>query len=174
MDCRGKLRAGCVRVGKGGQGRARKGKQAHFSRKPSSASSPSCLRVYPTDPSTHMWCTLHAVPQAFKRLITFVQRAYPTDPSRSVNFQTGSDLGRGIMGGGSDKVREAAMGDSCPAAGGMTACPTRQRGMILFSLSLQSHSASRNQKITLLEDEAAASCGIPFSLSLLTCFIASH
>ena len=52
-----------------------------------------------------MWCTLHAVPQAFKRLITFVQRAYPTDPSRSVNFQTGSDLGRGIMGGGSDKVK---------------------------------------------------------------------
>ena len=62
----------------------------------------------------HVWCTLQvtpystpifAVPQAFKRLITFVQRAYPTDPSRSVNFQTGSDLGRGIMGGGSDKVR---------------------------------------------------------------------
>ncbi|GAX85653.1 hypothetical protein CEUSTIGMA_g13068.t1 [Chlamydomonas eustigma] len=42
--------------------------------------------------------------QAMKRLITFVQRVYPTDPSRSVNFQTGSDLGRGIIGGGSDKL----------------------------------------------------------------------
>ena len=153
-----------------------------LSRRPSSGSSPSCSAPTPptpADPSTprrhvpHFFHTF-SVPQAFKRLITFVQRAYPTDPSRSVNFQTGSDLGRGIMGGGSDKVREAVMGDSCPAAGGMTACPTRQQGMILFSLSLQSHSASRNQKITLLEDEAAASCGIPFSLSLLTCFIASH
>lgn len=42
--------------------------------------------------------------QAFKRLITFVQRAYPTDPSRSANFSTGADLGRGVTGGGSDKA----------------------------------------------------------------------
>ena len=42
--------------------------------------------------------------QAFKRLITFVQRQYPTDPSRSANFSTGSDLGRGVTGGGSDKT----------------------------------------------------------------------
>jgi len=41
--------------------------------------------------------------QAMKRLITFMQRAYPTDPSRSINFQTNADLGRGVLGGGSDK-----------------------------------------------------------------------
>ncbi|KAG1657685.1 hypothetical protein FOA52_007279 [Chlamydomonas sp. UWO 241] len=42
--------------------------------------------------------------QGIKRLITFVQRAYPTDPSRSVNFQTAADFGRGCAGGGSDKL----------------------------------------------------------------------
>eukprot|EP00798_Chlamydomonas_sp_ICE-L_P010079 gene10079-7976_t len=42
--------------------------------------------------------------QAIKRIITFVQRAYPTDPSRSIDFQTSSDLGRGVAGAGSDRM----------------------------------------------------------------------
>lgn len=32
--------------------------------------------------------------QAIKRLMTFVQRAYPTDPSRSVDFSTVEDPGK--------------------------------------------------------------------------------
>ena len=38
----------------------------------------------------------------FKRLITFCQQAYPTDPSRSVDFNAYNDVGRG--GDGSDLV----------------------------------------------------------------------
>ncbi len=41
--------------------------------------------------------------QAVKRLLTFVQRAYPTDPSRSVDFDGFRDAGRGAAGSGSDK-----------------------------------------------------------------------
>lgn len=42
--------------------------------------------------------------QAMKRLITFVQRMHPTDPSRSVDFSTVADATRGAAGGGSDKL----------------------------------------------------------------------
>mmetsp|Transcript_43465 Transcript_43465/g.130378 ORF Transcript_43465/g.130378 Transcript_43465/m.130378 type:complete len:476 (-) Transcript_43465:529-1956(-) len=42
--------------------------------------------------------------QGFKRIVTFLQRKYPTDPSRSINFQCDSELGRGTLGGGSDKL----------------------------------------------------------------------
>ncbi len=41
--------------------------------------------------------------QGLKRLLTFMQRAHPTDPSRSVEFDGYKDAGRGIIGGGSDK-----------------------------------------------------------------------
>ncbi|KAK9829564.1 hypothetical protein WJX72_006515 [[Myrmecia] bisecta] len=41
--------------------------------------------------------------QALKRLLTFMQRAYPTDPSRSVDFDAFHDAGRGAAGSGSDK-----------------------------------------------------------------------
>ena len=41
--------------------------------------------------------------QAVKRLLTFVQRAYPTDPSRSIDFDGFRDAGRGAAGSGSDK-----------------------------------------------------------------------
>ena len=48
--------------------------------------------------------------QALKRLLTFMQRAHPTDPSRSVEFDGYKDAGRGIAGGGSDKrVRRAVL-----------------------------------------------------------------
>ena len=48
--------------------------------------------------------------QALKRLLTFMQRAHPTDPSRSVEFDGYKDAGRGIAGGGSDKrVRSAVL-----------------------------------------------------------------
>ena len=43
------------------------------------------------------------VQQAVKRLLTFMQRAYPTDPSRSIDFDAIKDPGRGAAGGGSDK-----------------------------------------------------------------------
>jgi hypothetical protein len=42
--------------------------------------------------------------QALKRLMTFCQRRYPTDPSRSVDFDAYTDQGRGASGAGSDKV----------------------------------------------------------------------
>uniref|UniRef100_A0A1D1ZPT8 Pre-mRNA-splicing factor 18 n=1 Tax=Auxenochlorella protothecoides TaxID=3075 RepID=A0A1D1ZPT8_AUXPR len=42
--------------------------------------------------------------QALKRMMTFCQRRYPTDPSRSVDFDGGSSQGRGAMGDGSDKL----------------------------------------------------------------------
>lgn len=38
-----------------------------------------------------------------KRLLSAVQRMYPTDPSRSADFQTTTDLGRGVAGSGSHK-----------------------------------------------------------------------
>lgn len=46
--------------------------------------------------------------QAVKRLLTFVQRAYPTDPSRSIDFDGFRDAGRGAAGAGSDKQVRAA------------------------------------------------------------------
>lgn len=42
--------------------------------------------------------------QALKRLMTFCQRRYPTDPSRSVDFDGASNEARGAYGGGSDKL----------------------------------------------------------------------
>eukprot|EP01025_Chloroclados_australasicus_P065014 TRINITY_DN878_c1_g1_i1.p1 TRINITY_DN878_c1_g1~~TRINITY_DN878_c1_g1_i1.p1 ORF type:complete len:530 (+),score=84.68 TRINITY_DN878_c1_g1_i1:178-1767(+) len=41
--------------------------------------------------------------QAIRRLMIFVQRKYPTDPSRAVDFNAWVDPGRGAAGGGSDK-----------------------------------------------------------------------
>lgn len=42
--------------------------------------------------------------QALKRVITFCQRRYPTDPSRSVDFDAVTDEGRGAIGSGSDRM----------------------------------------------------------------------
>lgn len=42
--------------------------------------------------------------QGMKRLLTFMQRAFPTDPSRSVDFDGFKDAGRGAAGSGSDKL----------------------------------------------------------------------
>jgi len=42
--------------------------------------------------------------QALKRLITFCQRKYPTDPSFCVDFDAVTDQGRGAAGGGSDRL----------------------------------------------------------------------
>ena len=42
--------------------------------------------------------------QAIKRLLSFMQRAYPTDPSRSVDFDGFRDASRGAIGAGSDKL----------------------------------------------------------------------
>ncbi|PRW45581.1 pre-mRNA-splicing factor 18-like isoform A [Chlorella sorokiniana] len=42
--------------------------------------------------------------QAIKRLMTFCQRRYPTDPSRCVDFDGFSNAGRGAVGGGGDKA----------------------------------------------------------------------
>ena len=41
---------------------------------------------------------------ALKRLLTFMQRAYPTEPSRCVDFDAHRDAGRGSAGAGSDKL----------------------------------------------------------------------
>ena len=54
--------------------------------------------------------------QAVKRLLTFLQRAYPTDPSRSVDFDGFRDAGLGAKGAGSDKaVRIPVLHMSHPA-----------------------------------------------------------
>lgn len=45
--------------------------------------------------------------QAMKRLMTFCQRRYPTDPSRCVDFDGFSNAGRGAVGGGGDKAVRA-------------------------------------------------------------------
>ena len=42
--------------------------------------------------------------QAIKRLLTFAQRAYPTDPSRCIDFDGFRNPSRGAAGGGSDKL----------------------------------------------------------------------
>ena len=42
--------------------------------------------------------------QAVKRLLTFCQRAYPTDPSRCIDFDGFRNPSRGAAGGGSDKM----------------------------------------------------------------------
>ena len=42
--------------------------------------------------------------QAIKRLLTFMQRCFPTDPSRSVDFDGHRDAAYGAAGGGSDKL----------------------------------------------------------------------
>ena len=47
-------------------------------------------------------CRVHA--QAIKRLMTNLQRLRPTDPSRSVDFDVHGDIGRGVAGGGSNRV----------------------------------------------------------------------
>jgi pre-mRNA-splicing factor 18 len=47
--------------------------------------------------------------QALKRLMTFCQRRYPTDPSRSVDFDGRADQGHGLAGAGSDKVVRAPL-----------------------------------------------------------------
>lgn len=45
-----------------------------------------------------------AVLQAIKRLMTNLQRLRPTDPSRCVDFDVHGDIGRGVAGGGSNRV----------------------------------------------------------------------
>lgn len=47
--------------------------------------------------------------QAIKRMGTFLQRAYPTDPSRSVDFNGFRDAGLGARGAGSDKTVSIAL-----------------------------------------------------------------
>ncbi|KIZ00739.1 Pre-mRNA-splicing factor 18 [Monoraphidium neglectum] len=42
--------------------------------------------------------------QAIKRLVSNLQRIYPTDPSRSVDFNLTAGEGRGAAGGGSQKA----------------------------------------------------------------------
>ena len=42
--------------------------------------------------------------QGLKRLLTFMQRVFPTDPSRAVDFDGFRDVGRGAAGSGSDKL----------------------------------------------------------------------
>lgn len=57
--------------------------------------------------------------QALKRLMTFCQRRYPTDPSRSVDFDGFVNEGRGTAGAGSDKVallEAVARGDAVAPA----------------------------------------------------------
>ena len=53
--------------------------------------------------------------QALKRLMTFCQRRYPTDPSRCVDFDGFSNAGRGAVGGGGDKAVSATRPRLCCA-----------------------------------------------------------
>ena len=58
-----------------------------------------------------LWCiciqhviTISFNLQGVKRMLTFMQRVFPTDPSRSVDFDGFKDGGRGAAGAGSDKL----------------------------------------------------------------------
>lgn len=51
-----------------------------------------------TDEATRKY--LHGL----KRLLTTMQRLYPTDPSRSVEFMTEGDISKGATGAGSQKL----------------------------------------------------------------------
>ena len=65
------------------------------------------------DEATRKWI------QAIKRLTTFCQRRYPTEPSRCVDFDGFSNAGRGAFGAGGDKVAllmAAAAGDTLAPA----------------------------------------------------------
>ncbi|PNW73666.1 hypothetical protein CHLRE_13g567750v5 [Chlamydomonas reinhardtii] len=42
--------------------------------------------------------------QGMKRLVTIVQRLYPTDPSRSVDYDPVPDMGKGMLGAGCPKL----------------------------------------------------------------------
>lgn len=42
--------------------------------------------------------------QAMKRLLTTMQRLFPTDPSRCMDFDGFKSEGRGAAGGGSDRL----------------------------------------------------------------------
>ena len=79
--------------------------------------------------------------QAIKRLQTFMQRAYPTDPSRSVDFDGFRDAGLGAKGAGSDKavscfqpcilhVAGSARACANQACGRMSLCPGPMHGNI--------------------------------------------
>ncbi|KAK9802898.1 hypothetical protein WJX73_003346 [Symbiochloris irregularis] len=63
--------------------------------------------------------------QAIKRLLTFMQRAHPTEPSRCVDFDAHRDAGRGGAGAGSDKqaLLEAANKGEDWKALGLQAAP---------------------------------------------------
>ena len=63
--------------------------------------------------------------QGIKRLMTFVQRAYPVDPSRSVDFSTTADLGKGVAGCGCDRLalEQAEQSGVGPKALALSATP---------------------------------------------------
>ena len=68
-----------------------------------------------------------------KRLLTFCQRAFPTDPSRSVDFDSFRDAGRGAAGAGSDKrVRRDGAFPACTPAH-LRLEPVMQRSSLLPS-----------------------------------------
>ncbi|KAL3141103.1 hypothetical protein ABBQ38_003458 [Trebouxia sp. C0009 RCD-2024] len=94
--------------------------------------------------------------QAVKRLLTFLQRAYPTDPSRSVDFDGFRDAGLGAKGAGSDKaalIEAEKKGETwkhlglLPAphhvgADGVVQVPPKWENMVLHSEAFKEHQAA--------------------------------
>ncbi len=66
--------------------------------------------------------------QAIKRLQTFMQRAYPTDPSRSVDFDGFRDAGLGAKGAGSDKAVSCFQPCTLYVVGSARACANKACG----------------------------------------------
>jgi hypothetical protein len=65
--------------------------------RPSTPPLPQTLLQSPPPPPSRYF-------QAIKRLVSNLQRIYPTDPSRSVDFNLTAGEGRGATGGGSQKA----------------------------------------------------------------------
>ena len=92
--------------------------------------------------------------QGVKRMLTFMQRVFPTDPSRSVDFDGFKDGGRGAAGAGSDKLVPPAF----------VASNTSNSGVSHVSLFIMRHAHWSIQKQMHRVFETG------FSLPLLACF----
>ena len=71
---------------------------------------------------------LDSAMQAVKRLMTFMQRAHPTDPSRCVDFGAYRNPGRGAAGSGSEKASRL-LGKTKASSKGLYACSTTGSGL---------------------------------------------
>lgn len=103
------------------------------------------------DEATRKWI------QGLKRLTTFCQRRYPTDPSRSMDFDGHANAGSGAFGGGGDKVAlltAAAAGDTLAPAPAPTVID--QRGAVKIPQKWSAVLREAQRELERAEASAAA------------------